>query len=287
MRLAVDDDGVIQAHHRSSTSPTSAPTRRARRSSTRSCCPGRTRSRGSASRCRWCGPTRWARPPTAARGCSRRPRGRWRSTTPPARSGIDPVELRRREPARRRPTCRSPSPSGNVFQEITPLETLEQALEILDYDAFRKEQAAARAEGRLPRPRHLRLRRADVDGRRHAGHRGRHGAGRVERQGRRVPRHHVARSERRDHDGADRRRHPRRRLRRRHHRAGRHAVDAVRPGHRRQPHRGGRRRRGPGGDARGAREGAGRRRPRDGGGARGPRDRRAAWCRCGARRRSR
>ena len=35
-----------------------------------------------------------------------------------------------------------------MFQEITPLETLEQALEILDYEAFRKEQAAALAEGR-------------------------------------------------------------------------------------------------------------------------------------------
>ena len=49
----------------------------------------------------------------------------------------------------RRPSCRSPRPGGKVFKEITPLETLEQALEMLDYDAFRAEQAAARAEGRL------------------------------------------------------------------------------------------------------------------------------------------
>ena len=36
-----------------------------------------------------------------------------------------------------------------MFTEITPLETLDQALEMLDYEAFRKEQAEARAEGRL------------------------------------------------------------------------------------------------------------------------------------------
>jgi carbon-monoxide dehydrogenase large subunit len=35
-----------------------------------------------------------------------------------------------------------------TYDSITPAETLEQALEILDYDAFRKEQAEARAVGR-------------------------------------------------------------------------------------------------------------------------------------------
>ncbi len=61
--------------------------------------------------------------------------------------GLDPAEFRRRNLLA---TSDLPftSPTGNVFQEITPLETLEQALEILDYDAFRKEQAAALAEGR-------------------------------------------------------------------------------------------------------------------------------------------
>jgi carbon-monoxide dehydrogenase large subunit len=34
------------------------------------------------------------------------------------------------------------------YRDITPLETFEQALSILDYDAFRREQAAARATGR-------------------------------------------------------------------------------------------------------------------------------------------
>ena len=62
--------------------------------------------------------------------------------------GLDPVELRRKNllSAADLPFT---SPGGKLFQEITPLETLEQALEILDYDSFRKEQAAARSEGRL------------------------------------------------------------------------------------------------------------------------------------------
>ena len=62
--------------------------------------------------------------------------------------GVDPVELRRRNllSASDLPFT---SPGGNVFKEITPLETLEQALDILDYESFRREQAAARAQGRL------------------------------------------------------------------------------------------------------------------------------------------
>jgi carbon-monoxide dehydrogenase large subunit len=62
--------------------------------------------------------------------------------------GVDPVELRRKNLL-----CLADmpftSPGGNTFIESTPLETLEQALEILDLDAFRREQAAARSEGRL------------------------------------------------------------------------------------------------------------------------------------------
>ena len=66
--------------------------------------------------------------------------------------GIDPVELRRRNllSAADLPFT---SPGGKLFQEITPLETLEQALEILDYDAFRKEQAAAQGGGAAARAR--------------------------------------------------------------------------------------------------------------------------------------
>ncbi len=63
------------------------------------------------------------------------------------RIGIDPVELRRRNLVR---TDELPyrNPNGMTYDSITPLETLEQALEILDYDAFRAEQAAAREQGR-------------------------------------------------------------------------------------------------------------------------------------------
>jgi carbon-monoxide dehydrogenase large subunit len=61
--------------------------------------------------------------------------------------GVDPVELRRRNLLRSEDLPFT-SPTGNQFQEITPLETLEQAVEMLDYDAFREEQAAARSDGR-------------------------------------------------------------------------------------------------------------------------------------------
>jgi carbon-monoxide dehydrogenase large subunit len=62
--------------------------------------------------------------------------------------GADPIELRRRNllSASDLPFT---SPSGNIFKDITPLETLEQALSILDYEAFRAEQARAREAGRL------------------------------------------------------------------------------------------------------------------------------------------
>ncbi len=62
--------------------------------------------------------------------------------------GIDPVDLRRKNLLS---TSDLPftSPGGNHFKEITPLETFEHALEMLDYGAFRRQQAAARAGGRL------------------------------------------------------------------------------------------------------------------------------------------
>ena len=61
--------------------------------------------------------------------------------------GIDPVELRRKNllAASDLPFT---SPSAQEFQEITPLETLDQAVEMLDYEAFRREQAEAREQGR-------------------------------------------------------------------------------------------------------------------------------------------
>jgi aerobic carbon-monoxide dehydrogenase large subunit len=63
------------------------------------------------------------------------------------RIGIDPVELRRRNLLR---TDELPmfNPNGMPYDDITPAETFEQALELLDYEAFRTEQATARAEGR-------------------------------------------------------------------------------------------------------------------------------------------
>jgi carbon-monoxide dehydrogenase large subunit len=61
--------------------------------------------------------------------------------------GFDPVELRRRNLLR---TDELPytNPNGMTYDSISPLETFEHALDLLDYDAFRAEQVAARAEGR-------------------------------------------------------------------------------------------------------------------------------------------
>ncbi|MBO0729750.1 MAG: xanthine dehydrogenase family protein [Acidimicrobiaceae bacterium] len=64
------------------------------------------------------------------------------------RIGMDPVELRRKNILRAEDLPFT-SPGLKEFQEITPGETLDQALQALDYETFRKEQAAARAEGRL------------------------------------------------------------------------------------------------------------------------------------------
>jgi aerobic carbon-monoxide dehydrogenase large subunit len=61
--------------------------------------------------------------------------------------GIDPVELRRRNLLRRDDLPYS-NPNGMSYDNVSPLETLEQAVEMLGYDAFRAEQAAARAAGR-------------------------------------------------------------------------------------------------------------------------------------------
>jgi carbon-monoxide dehydrogenase large subunit len=62
--------------------------------------------------------------------------------------GMDPAELRRRNvlqagdlPYR--------LPTGIVFDDVTPAQTLEQALELSGYEAFRAGQQAARDEGRL------------------------------------------------------------------------------------------------------------------------------------------
>jgi aerobic carbon-monoxide dehydrogenase large subunit len=63
------------------------------------------------------------------------------------RIGIDAAELRRLN-LLRRDELPYANPCGMPYDSISPLETFEQALEILDYEAFRKEQAQAREAGR-------------------------------------------------------------------------------------------------------------------------------------------
>jgi carbon-monoxide dehydrogenase large subunit len=61
--------------------------------------------------------------------------------------GIDPLEIRRRNVLHAEDL---PRPMGwGVMHNVTPAETLEHAAELIGYDAFRAEQAAARANGRL------------------------------------------------------------------------------------------------------------------------------------------
>ena len=105
-------------------------------------------SRGSASRRGWCGRTRWARAPIA---------GPWMFETTAremaidlaAREvGMDPIELRRRNLlVRRRPPLHVAR--REALQGDHSARDAGPGPEILDYDAFRAEQAAARAEGRL------------------------------------------------------------------------------------------------------------------------------------------
>jgi carbon-monoxide dehydrogenase large subunit len=63
------------------------------------------------------------------------------------RIAIDPMELRRRN-LLRHDDLPYANPNGMTYDNISPMETFEQALAILDYDEFRKEQAQARAAGR-------------------------------------------------------------------------------------------------------------------------------------------
>lgn len=64
------------------------------------------------------------------------------------RIGIDPLELRRRNMLRREdlPTMNA---NGMPHDHVSPLETLEQAAEMLGYGQFRTEQARAREQGRF------------------------------------------------------------------------------------------------------------------------------------------
>lgn len=61
--------------------------------------------------------------------------------------GIDPIELRRRNMLAQKefPLL---SPNGMPYSDVTPLETFELAIRMLDYESFRREQESARAQGR-------------------------------------------------------------------------------------------------------------------------------------------
>ena len=64
------------------------------------------------------------------------------------RLGLDPLELRRRNVIQQSELPYQSS-GGFVYDSISPAETLEQAAELIGYDEFRREQAAARQNGRL------------------------------------------------------------------------------------------------------------------------------------------
>jgi carbon-monoxide dehydrogenase large subunit len=61
--------------------------------------------------------------------------------------GKDPAELRRVNLLRRNEMPYA-NPNGMPYSDITPLETFEQALTMVDYEGFRREQEQARAAGR-------------------------------------------------------------------------------------------------------------------------------------------
>jgi carbon-monoxide dehydrogenase large subunit len=62
--------------------------------------------------------------------------------------GMDPLELRRRNVVRSEELPYT-MPGGAVLENVSPLETLEQAAEAIDYAGFRQQQESALASGRL------------------------------------------------------------------------------------------------------------------------------------------
>jgi carbon-monoxide dehydrogenase large subunit len=64
------------------------------------------------------------------------------------RLGLDPLDFRSRNVIERAELPHT-SPTGRVYEQISPAETLEQAAEMVGYHSFRTEQAEARAQGRL------------------------------------------------------------------------------------------------------------------------------------------
>ncbi len=148
--VALDADGVIQAVGVDFMSdcgayPTPWPMMSA--AAVARCSLVRTECRRPASRRRRCTRTPSDAPPTAVPGSSRRWPARCSSTSRRARAGSIPRSCVAAT------SCRADdlpytSPNGMTYDSISPLETFEHALEMLDYDGFRAEQAAARAEGR-------------------------------------------------------------------------------------------------------------------------------------------
>jgi carbon-monoxide dehydrogenase large subunit len=63
------------------------------------------------------------------------------------RTGVDPVALRRRN-LLRRDELPYANPNGMPYDHMSPAETFEHAMDLLDYDAFRTEQRNAREQGR-------------------------------------------------------------------------------------------------------------------------------------------
>lgn len=64
-----------------------------------------------------------------------------------ARLEMDPAEIRRKN-LMRQDEFPCTSSTGLDYDSATPLESLEMGLEMIDYEAFRRQQAAARKEGR-------------------------------------------------------------------------------------------------------------------------------------------
>ncbi len=141
-----------------------------------------------------------------------RPRGRPRHRRPPDRHR--PGRAPAPQPARARPTCRTPTPTACPTTTWPRSRRFEQALEILDYDGFRRRAGGGPRCRALPRRRHLLLRRAD-DGRvRLLRERGRDDPHRAERQGQRLRGGWVHRQQPGDDRGPARGRRARRRHRR-------------------------------------------------------------------------
>jgi aerobic carbon-monoxide dehydrogenase large subunit len=64
------------------------------------------------------------------------------------RLGIDPLEIRRRNVISRAELPFT-TPTTLVYETVSPAETLEQAADMIGYEQFRRDQARARAAGRL------------------------------------------------------------------------------------------------------------------------------------------